>query len=75
MITLLRENKEAIGWTLGNIRGINSSIVQHIIHLEDNAKPYQVRQRRLNLTLQEVVRKEVPKWLDHRIIYPIFNSD
>jgi len=44
--------------------------VQHRIFLEDNAKSYCVRQRRLNPTLQEVVKKEMLKWLDHDIIYP-----
>jgi len=39
LISLLRENKEAVGWTLGDIKGISASIVQHRIHLEDNAKP------------------------------------
>ena len=75
LISLLRENKEALGWTLGDIKGISPSIVQHRIHLEDNAKPYRDRQRRLNPTLQEVVRKEVLKWLDHGIIYPISDSE
>jgi len=28
LTNLLRESKEAIGWTLGDIRGISSSIVQ-----------------------------------------------
>ena len=49
--------------------------MQHIIHLEDHAKPYHDYQRRLNPTLQEVVKKEVLKWLDHGIIYPISNSE
>jgi len=40
LIALLRENKEAIGWTLWDIKGISPSIVQHRIYLEDNAKPY-----------------------------------
>jgi len=40
LIALLRENKEAMGWTLGDIKGISPSIVQHRIHLEDNAKLY-----------------------------------
>ena len=43
LITLLRENKEALGWTLGDIKGISPSIMQHRIHLEDNAKPYHDR--------------------------------
>ena len=75
VLDLLRENQEALGWTLGDIRGISPTIVQHRIHLEDNAKPYRDRQRRLNPTLQEVVRKEVLKWLDHDIIYPISDGE
>ena len=43
LLDLLRENKEAIGCTLGDIKGISSSIVQHRIHLEENAKPYRDR--------------------------------
>ena len=31
-------------------------------------------QRRLNPTMKEVVRKEVHKWLDVGVIYPIFDS-
>jgi len=58
---LLGENKEALGWTLGDIKGISSSIVQHRIHLEDNTKPFCGHQRHLNPTLQEVVKKEVLK--------------
>jgi len=49
--------------------------VQHGIHLEDNAKPYRDYRRRLNPTLQEAVRKEVLKWLDHEIIYQISDSE
>ena len=75
VLDLLRENQEALGCTLGDIKGISPIIVQHRIHLEDNAKPYLDRQRRLNPTLQEVVRKEVLKWLDHDIIYPISDSE
>jgi len=48
--------------------------VQHKIHLEDNAKPYRDHQRRLNPTLQEVIKKEVTKRLDYGIIYPISDS-
>jgi len=51
LIALLRENKKALGWIWGDIKGISPSIVQHRIHLEDNAKPYRDRQRRLNPTL------------------------
>ena len=43
--------------------------------MEDNVKPYRDCQRCLNLILQEVVKKEVLKWLDHWVIYPISDSE
>ena len=68
VLDFLRENKKALGRTLGSIRGINPTIVQHRIYLEDNARPYLDRERRLNPNLQEVVRKEILKWLDHEFM-------
>ena len=46
----------------------------HRILLEDGHKPSVEAQRRLNPTMKEVVRKEVLKWLDTEVIYPIFDS-
>ena len=42
--------------------------------LEDDGKPLMDAQRRLNPTMKEVVRKEVLKWLDVGVIYPIYDS-
>ncbi|XP_061345091.1 uncharacterized protein LOC133290944 [Gastrolobium bilobum] len=39
--------------------------------MEDNVKPVRQPQRRLNPTMKEVVRKEVVKLMDARMIYPI----
>ena len=46
----------------------------HWILLEDGHKPLVEAQRRLNLTMKEVVRKEVLNSLDAGVIYPIFDS-
>ena len=46
----------------------------HRILLEDGHKPSVEAQRRLNLTMKEVVRNEVLKWLDTGVIYPISDS-
>ncbi|XP_061955587.1 uncharacterized protein LOC133677523 [Populus nigra] len=40
----------------------------------DEVKPTIEHQRRLNLTMKDVVRKEVLKWLDAGVIYPISDS-
>ena len=75
VLDLVRENQQPLGWILGDIRCISPTIVQHRIHLKDNVKPYRDRKRRLNPTLQEIVKKEVLKWLDHDIIYPILDGE
>jgi hypothetical protein len=74
LLGVLREHKEAIGWTIKDIKGISPSLVMHKIHLEENSKPSREPQRRLNPAMQEVVRAEVIKLLDAGIIYPIFDS-
>ena len=43
----------------------------HRILLEEESKATTKAQKRLNKTMTEVVRKEVLKWLDTDIIYPI----
>jgi hypothetical protein len=56
LLDVLREHKEAIGWTIDDIKGISPSLVMHKIHLEENSKPSREPQRRLNPAMQEVVR-------------------
>jgi hypothetical protein len=74
LLDVLREHKEAIGWTIEDIKGISPSLVMHKINLEENAKPSREPQRRLNPAMQEVVRTKVIKLLDALIIYPISDS-
>ena len=71
---VLRDHKDELGWSLANLKGIRPSMCIHHILLEDGHKPLVEAQRRLNPTMKEVVRKEVLKWLDARVIYPIFDS-
>ena len=67
---MLREHKEAIGWSLTDIKGIRSSMCMHKILLEDDSKPSMDAQC-LNPSMKEVIRKEVLKWLDAGLIYHI----
>ncbi|WJX91525.1 hypothetical protein P8452_73291 [Trifolium repens] len=74
LIQVLKENKEAIGWTLSDLKGISPSYCMHNIMMEDDYKPVAQPQRRLNPTMKEVVRKEVVKLLEGGMIYPISDS-
>ena len=71
LLEILRKYKEAIAWSIKDLKGISPSICMHKILLEDNAKISIEHQRRLNPVIKEVVRKEVLKWLNAGFIYAI----
>ena len=74
LLVILRKYKEAIAWSIEDLKGISPSICMHKILLEDNAKTSIEHQRRLNSVMKEVVRKEVLKWLNAGFIYAISDS-
>ena len=73
-MSILKRHREALGWTMKDIKGISPAIVQHQIHLTDEAVPRRDPQRRLNPLMQEAVKTETLKLLDNAIIYPISDS-
>ncbi|XP_060957656.1 uncharacterized protein LOC133029180 [Cannabis sativa] len=74
LLEVLKKHKKAIGWTMADIRGISPTICTHKILLEAGCSNSVEHQRRLNPVMKEVVRKEVIKWLDYGIVYPISDS-
>ena len=67
-------NKQALGWKISYLKGINPTICTHHIYLEEESKVVRQPHRRLNPHLHEVVRIEVLKLLQAGIIYPIYDS-
>lgn len=59
---------------LVDIRGISPSYCIHKIILEEGKDGSIERQHKLNPAMKEVVKKEIIKWLDVGVIYPIFDS-
>ncbi|GJV78903.1 reverse transcriptase domain-containing protein, partial [Tanacetum coccineum] len=57
-------HKEAFAWKTTDIPGICPSFCKHKIQLLDDKKPFVQKHRRLNLNMQEVVKKEIVKLLD-----------
>ena len=74
LLHILRENKQALGWKITDLKGISPVVCTHHIYLEEEAKSVRQPQRRLNPYMKEVVRAEVPKLLQAGIIYPISDS-
>ncbi|XP_075088487.1 uncharacterized protein LOC142170471 [Nicotiana tabacum] len=74
LIKVLKAHKGALGWTVEDIKGISSAICTHRILMKDSYQPIVQSQRRLNPSMQEVVKKEIVKMLAAGIIYPISDS-
>ncbi|XP_052113796.1 uncharacterized protein LOC127744942 [Arachis duranensis] len=74
LLMVLKAHKEALGWTIDDLKGISPAVCMHKILLEENSKPVVQPQRRLNPTMKEVVQKEVLKLCKAGIIYPISDS-
>ena len=74
LLKILSKYKEAITWSIEDLKGISPSICMHKILLEDNAKTSVEHQKRLNPVMKDVVMKEVLKWLNAGFIYAISYS-
>jgi hypothetical protein len=74
LIAVLKRNKEAIGWSIDDLKGISPAYCMHKIKMEEEYKPVVQPQRRLNPSMSEVVKKELQKLLAAGMIYPISDS-
>ena len=74
LLKTLKKHCAAIGYTLDGLKGISSTLCQHKIKVEKDAKPVRDHQGRLNPKMKEVVRKEILKLLEAGIIYPVADS-
>nr|GEX70740.1 reverse transcriptase domain-containing protein [Tanacetum cinerariifolium] len=74
LVNVLKTRKKAIAWKLTVIKGIDPEICSHKILLEEDYSPKVQSQRRVNLKIHDVIKKEVEKLLDAGLIYPISDS-
>nr|GEX59114.1 reverse transcriptase domain-containing protein [Tanacetum cinerariifolium] len=74
LIYVLKSYKRAITWKLYNINCIDLEFYTHKILMEDEIKPAVQHQRRINPKIYDVIKKEVLKLLDARLIYQISDS-
>nr|GEV05982.1 hypothetical protein [Tanacetum cinerariifolium] len=58
LIKVLKSHKQAIGWKLSDIKGINPEFCTHKILMEDDFEPAVQHQRRVNPEIHDVIKKE-----------------
>ncbi|GKB06751.1 hypothetical protein Tco_0834984 [Tanacetum coccineum] len=74
LLKVLKSHKRVIAWKIFDIKVIDPQFCTHKILIEDDSKPTIQHQRRVNPKIHEVIKKEVIKLLDARLIYPISDS-
>ncbi|GKF60712.1 hypothetical protein Tco_0177498 [Tanacetum coccineum] len=74
LIEVLKSHKRAIAWKLSDIKGIDPEFCTHKILMEEDYEPTVQHQRQVNPKIHDVIKKEVEKLLDARLIYPISDS-
>jgi hypothetical protein len=75
LLILLKKHRKVIVYSINDLKGLNPAFCTHHIPMEDQCKPVVHHQRRLTHAMREVVKKEVIKLLDARIIYPVPHSE
>jgi hypothetical protein len=75
LVTILERHRSAIGYSIHDLIGISPVLYTHRIPTDPNISPIREPQRRLNNAMREVVKKEVLKLYQARIIYPVPHSE
>ncbi|GKF53961.1 hypothetical protein Tco_0160871 [Tanacetum coccineum] len=70
-LKVLKSHKRAIAWKITDIKGIDPRFCTHKTLMDDDYKPTVQIQRRVNPKIHEVIKKEVLKLLDFKMIFPI----
>nr|GEY03311.1 reverse transcriptase domain-containing protein [Tanacetum cinerariifolium] len=74
LLKVLKSYKREIAWKITDIKGIDPRFCTHKILMEEDYKPVVQSQIRVNPKIHKVIKKEVIKLLDAKMIYPISYS-
>ena len=72
---LLRQFKEVFTWSYDELRTYDTTVIDHKIPLKPGVKPFRQKLRQINPILLHVVKREVKKLLEEKIIVPLIYFD
>lgn len=70
---LLREFKDVVAWSYDDLKAYIPEIIQHTIPFKEVSKPVKKKLRRIYPKLAPLVKEELQKMFDARIIAPIWH--
>ena len=71
-IKLFKEYKDVFTWTYDYLKTYDTNIIQHIIPMKEDAKPFQNKLQKMHPLMDPLIMKELNKLLVAKIIFPIF---
>ena len=73
-IQLLKKNVDVFAWPYEDLKVYDTEVIQHIIPLKENEKPFRQKLRRLNPLLLPVIEMEIKKLFEAKIIVSLRHS-
>jgi hypothetical protein len=70
-IKLFKEYKDIFSWTYDDLKTYDTNIIQHVIPMKLQTKPFQQKLRKMHPSLEPQVKAELNKLLAARIIFPV----
>ena len=64
----MKEFYDVFSWTYDDLKVYDPGVIQHTIPIQNNAKPFKQKLRRMNPLLLPLIEKEVKKLFDAKII-------
>jgi hypothetical protein len=68
---LLKEFADVFAWTYEDLKTYDTSVIEHKIPLNEEARPFRQKLRQINPMLLPIMEREVKKLLDAQIIVPL----
>ena len=68
---LFKEYKDVFMWTYGDIKTYDMKIIQHVIPLKEDAKPFQQKLRKMLPSLDLFIKKELNRLFAAKITFPV----
>jgi hypothetical protein len=73
-LKLFRQYQDVFAWSYRDLKTYDTGIIQHIILLRPEVKPFQQKLRKYQPSLEPLMYKELKKLLDAKIIFQVRHS-
>ena len=71
---LFKEFNDVFAWPYEDVKTYDTKIIQHIIPLKEDEKPFQQKLQKMHPSLELMVKKELNEFLAAKIIFPIWHT-